>query len=156
MPKKPTPGEQLEFAQLRAFVATSFEDCAGMSLPAETAPAAVADRMWARSPGLALRGLRAAAADAVEMLKDLEGPGLAAFEARLAQAGAPSFSAMRDRSRNDIFRILHRGRIQNDEECRRIIGVLSDVDDSVLDRPMRELANRLLYEYEQRSPSQRS
>lgn len=37
MPKKPTASEQLEFAQLRAFVATSFEDCASMSLSAESA-----------------------------------------------------------------------------------------------------------------------
>jgi hypothetical protein len=155
MRRNPTPSQQLEFARLRAFVATGFEDVAStLSLPPEHHPAVVADKFWAESPGAALRGLRAAAADVVEMLQDLNGPALAAVELRLAQAGAPSLSAMRDQYVNGIFRILNRGQIRSDEESRLINAVLSDVDDRILDDSTRELANNLLGDYEKRARSQ--
>lgn len=102
MGKSPTVEQQQEFARLRAFVAAVFDDVlASQPHQPEHHPGAVADRMWARSPALAVRGIRAAASDCVEMLQDLDGPELAAFEARLSAAGAPALSEMRNRTRKD-------------------------------------------------------
>jgi len=96
MRKPPTADQQLEFTQLKAFVTVGFEDAvATLPLSPEDYPAAVADRMWVESPTLALRGLREAASDVIEMLRDLQGPRLAAFDARLAKAGATTLSDMR-------------------------------------------------------------
>jgi hypothetical protein len=88
------------------------------------------------------------------MLQDLDGPSLAALEARLAQAGAPSLSAMRGQRVNSIFRILNRGQIRSADEFRLINAVLSNVDDRILDDSTRELANNLLGDYEKRARSQ--
>jgi hypothetical protein len=100
MRKPPTAAQQLEFARLRAFVRVGFEDAvSSLPISPEDHPAAVADRIWAESPALALRGLREAASDVVEMLQDLRGPQEAAFEARLAAAGAPALSEMRGGTR---------------------------------------------------------
>lgn len=97
--RKPTADQLAEFAQLKAFVIVGFEDAVTtLRLPPDDRPAAVADRMWGESPAVALRGLRIAAADVVEMLQDLHGSELAAFDARLAKAGAPAFTEMRRRT----------------------------------------------------------
>jgi hypothetical protein len=100
MRKPPTADQALEFAQLRAFVRVGFEDAiASLPLSPEDHPVAVADRMWAESSALALRGLREAASDVIEMLQDLRGTQLAAFDARLAKAGGPTLSEMRKGAR---------------------------------------------------------
>src|SRR5688572_7436395 len=95
--KGPTPAQQLEFEKLRAFVAVGFDDVWRSSAMApEQHPAVVVDRMWrAESPATALKGLRQAAGDVVEMLQDLDGAELIAFEKRLAEVGAPSLADMR-------------------------------------------------------------
>jgi hypothetical protein len=74
MSKTPSSAQQLEFVRLRAFITVGFEHVfATRSLSPDHYPAAVADRIWAQSPALALRGLREAASDVVEMLQDLDG-----------------------------------------------------------------------------------
>ena len=97
MKKPPTLSQQLEFARLRAFVVAGYEHVLS-DLPAmpETHPGAVADKMWEEGHRRALRGLREAAADVVELMQDLDDAQLAAFELRLKQAGAPSLAAMRE------------------------------------------------------------
>ena len=114
----------------------------------EHVPAAVADRMWSTSPSTALKGLRQAAADVVEMYQDIKGDELAALERRFAAAGAPSLAAMRSRRVVDIFRILERAEIRSDDEWRLLNAVVSDVADRILDEPGRAVASRLLGEYE--------
>ena len=73
---------------------------------------------------------------------------MAAFDARLAKAGAPTLSDMRSRRAESVFRILIRGQVGNDDEWRLLKGVLSNVNDRLLDEPTRELANRILASYE--------
>jgi hypothetical protein len=143
--------QRLEFARLRAFVVAGYEHVLS-DLPAmpETHPGAVADRMWEEGPGPALRGLREAAADVVELMQDLDDAQLAAFELRLKQAGAPSLSAMREGRVGNLFGILHRGTIRDDDEWRLTNAALSDVTDSLLDAPARELAGHLVNDYEAR------
>ena len=149
MKKSPTAGQRLEFETLRAFVTVGFEDTLGASgLPPEHHPSAVADRMWSESPTIALKGLRQAAADVVEMFQDIKGDDLAALEQRFAVAGAPSLAAMRSRRVVDIFRILNRAEIRSDDEWRLLNAVVSDVEDRILDNTSRALAGRLLREYE--------
>ena len=136
---------------MRAFITVGFEHViATLPLSPDQHPAAAADRIWAQSPALALRGLREAASDVVEMLQDLHGPQLAAFDARLAKAGAPTLSDMRSRTAENVFKILIRSQIRNDDEWRLLNGVLSNVNDRLLDEPTRELANRILSAYEHR------
>ena len=102
MKKNPTNAQRLEFEKLRAFVVVGFENVLrSFSLPPERHPAAVADQMWASSPVTALKGLRQAASDVVEMLQDLAGDDLAVMETRLAQANAPSLAGMRRRRVGD-------------------------------------------------------
>ena len=134
---------------MRAFITVGLEHViATLPLSPDHHPAAVADGIWAQSPALALRGLREAASDVVEMLQDLQGPQLAAFDARLAKAGAPTLSDMRSRMAENVFQILVRGQIRNDDEWRLLNGVLSNVNDRLLDEPTRDLANRILGSYE--------
>ena len=153
--KGPTPAQQLEFERLRAFVIAGFEDmCRSSEMPPEQHPAAAVDRMWSEvSPSTALKGLRAAADDVVEMLQDLKGGDLAAFEKRLEDAGAPSLAAMRARRVRDIFRILNRATIRDDEEWRLVNAAVSDMDDRILDETNRADAQRLLGEYELSKPT---
>jgi hypothetical protein len=147
--KTPSSAQQLEFVRLRAFVTVGFERViATLPLSPDHHPAAVADGIWAQSPALALRGLREAASDVVEMLQDLQGPQLAAFDARLAKAGAPTLSDMRSRMAENVFQILIRGQIRSDDEWCLLNGVLSNVNDRLLDEPTRELANRIRGSYE--------
>ena len=149
MPKDPTTAQRLEFEKLRAFAVVGFEHLYSFSATApEDHPAAVVDRMWSESPSAALKGLRQAAADVVEMSRDVEGDDLVALEGRLAAAGAPSLAAMRERRVGDIFRILNRAAIRDDDEWRLINAVASDLDDRILGEANRALAQRLLYEYE--------
>ena len=141
--------QQLEFDKLRAFVAVGFDYVYDSTpIAPEHHPAAVADGMWAASPGTALRGLRAAAADVVEMLQDLKGDDLIAFEKRLAENDAPSLAAMRAQRVGDVFRILSRAAIRDDDEWRIVNAVVNDMSDHSLDEASRALAQRLLGEYE--------
>jgi hypothetical protein len=82
------------------------------------------------------------------MLQDLQGPQVAAFDARLAKAGAPTLSDMRSRMAENVFQILIRGQIRSDDEWCLLNGVLSNVNDRLLNEPTRELANRILGSYE--------
>ena len=149
MKKAPTTAERLEFERLRAFVAVGFEDmCYASGLAPEHHPVAVVDRMWSTSPSTALKGLRQAAADVVEMFQDIQGDDLVALEERFAAAGAPSLAAMRSRRIVEIFRILNRAEIRSDDEWRLLNTVVSDVADRILDEPGRAVASRLLGEYE--------
>lgn len=86
-------------------MSVGFEDViAAVPQPGDDHPAAVADRMWAESPARALRGLREAALDVVELLRDVHGSQLSAFDARFANAGAPTLSDMRSRSWRNLRR----------------------------------------------------
>ena len=154
MKKQPTSSQQLEFARLRAFVVAGYEHAlSDLPAMAETHPGAVADKMWEEDHRRALRGLREAAAEVVELMQDLDDAQLATFEQRLKQAGAPSLSAMREGQVADVFGILHRGTIRNDDEWRLTNAAVTDVADSLLDAPARELASRLLKDYEARDRS---
>ena len=73
---------------------------------------------------------------------------LAALEQRLAAAGAPSLGAMRARRVGDVFRILNRQAIRDDDEWRLLNAIVSDLADRTLDDRSRTLAHRLLEEYE--------
>jgi hypothetical protein len=154
MKKDPTTAQRLEFEKLRAFVSVGFEDvCRSSAIAPEHLPAAVADRMWSTSPATALKGLRQAAADVVEMFQDFEGADLLTLEGRLAAAGAPSLAAMRSRRVAEIFRILNEAQIRGDEEWRLLNAVVSDTDDRILDDLHRAVAQRLLQEYEASKPA---
>jgi hypothetical protein len=154
MKKQPTLTQQLEFARLRAFVVAGYEHVlSDLPAMAEAHPGAVADKMWEEGHRRALRGLREAAADVVELMQDLDDAQLAAFEQRLKQAGAPSLSAMREGRVGGLFGILHRGTIRNDDEWRLMNAAVLDVTDSLLDAPARELASRVLKDYEARDRS---
>jgi hypothetical protein len=151
MKKPPTLSQQLEFARLRAFVVAGYEHVlSDLPAMAETHPGAVADKMWEEGHPRALRGLREAAADVVELMQDLDDAQLAAFELRLKEAGAPSLSAMREGRVGDLFGILHRGTIRNEVEWRLTNAAVSDPTDQILDAPARELAESLLKDYEVR------
>ena len=104
--------------------------------------------MWSESPSSALKGLRQAAADVVEMYRDLQGDDLAALEQRFEAAGAPSLAAMRSGQAADTFRILARAEIRDDDEWRLLNAVVSDVADRILDESSRAVAHRLLGDYE--------
>ncbi len=158
MGKQPTQAQRAEYARLRVFIQTAFES--GVfgdvtDLPADAHPAAVLDRLWARSPAKALKGLRAAASDVVDATQDWDDVLLGVLEARLAAAGAPSLAAMRDRRVRQIFEVLRRGGIKTEEEARLLLAVVGDTADRVLDAPATELANALLGQYEgRRRPSE--
>ena len=144
MKKPPTTTQRLEFEKLRAFVSVGFQD--GL---------AVADRMWSESPSAALKGIRQAAADVVEMFQDVQGDDLVALEQRFAAAGAPSLAAMRSRRVADIFRVLNRAEIRTDDEWRLVNAVVSDTADRILDEPSRAIAHRLLADYEAKTTGER-
>jgi len=55
---------------------------------------------------------------------------------------------MRSRTAENVFQILTRGQVRNDDEWRILNGVLSNVNDRLLDEPTRELANNILSAYE--------
>ena len=149
MKNRPTTTQRLEFEKLRAFVAVGFADmCDASGIAPEHRPVAVVDRMWSSSPSTALKGLRQAAADVVEMYQDIKDDDLAALEQRFAAAGAPSLAAMRARRVVDIFRILNRAAIRSDDEWRLLNAVVSDTADRILDESNRAVAQRLLREYE--------
>jgi hypothetical protein len=95
-----------------------------------------------------LRGLREAARDMVEMCVDLEGEQLAALDARLARAGLPTLSLMRDRRYRSLLTVLSRGRIESDDEFRVVSGFASDVEPGHLSPDARAKANALLGAYE--------
>jgi hypothetical protein len=116
-------------------------------LSAEHHPGAAADQLWQRAPATALRGLRAGAADMVEATQDLDAASLAELEGRLERAGAPSLASMTDRRTHEMFAIMHRGRIRNDDEARLVNGVVSNLDHTVSS----QLARELLAEYELRA-----
>ena len=147
--KPPTATQRLEFDKLRAFMAVGFEEmCSASGMAPEQHPVAIADRIWSESPSAALKGLRQAAADVVEMYQDMQGDDLAALERRFAAAGAPSLAAMRSRRVADIFRLLDRAEIRSDHEWRLLSAVVSDTADRILDESSRAAAERLLGEYE--------
>ena len=149
MKKHPTTAQRLEFEKLRAFVAVGFEDIVRSSaVPATHHPAAIADRLWAAAPSTALTGLRQAAYDVVEMFQDLAGDDLDAMEERFAKAGAPSLCELRRHRIGDIFRVLSRAKIRDDDEWRLINAVVSDLATGILDEAHRALAQRLVHEYE--------
>ena len=134
---RPTPDQELEFTRLRAFVVVGFES---LSFPVESQVGRTADAFWAKSPSMALRGLRQAVSDVVEMTQDLEGLALDDLEARLREAGAPSLRSMRDRRLRQVFQILNRGQVRNQDEWYVLTAVLSNTDDLLLDAPGRERA----------------
>ena len=70
------------------------------------------------------------------------------LELRLADADAPSLASMRNQRVCDIFQVLRRGEIQSDSEWQLLNGVVTNVDERVLDPASAELARTLLAEYE--------
>jgi hypothetical protein len=95
-----------------------------------------------------LCGLREAARDLVEMREDLAGEQLAGLDARLARAGVPTLSLMRDRRYRSLLAALSRGRIESDDEFRLVNGFVSDVEPDHLSPEARAKANALLGVYE--------
>ena len=85
--------------------------CRSSETAREQHPAAVVDRLWREvSPATALKGLRQAATDLVEMLQDREGDAVVAFKKRLVAAGAPSLAEMRAGRVRNVFHALNRRR----------------------------------------------
>jgi hypothetical protein len=150
----PTSAERLEFTRLRAFVVAAYEHVlTGLPALPETHPGEAADKMWAEGPGPALSSLREAAADVVEMMQELDEPQVEAFEQQLARAGAPSLAGMRQGRVRELFAILHRGTIRDDDEWRIVTAAVADATNRVVDAPTRELADTLLHAYEVRARS---
>ena len=111
----------------------------------------VAPSDWALEPlrtTTSVRGLREAARDMVEMCEDLSTEQVAALDARLARAGLPTLSLMRDARYRDFLRVLSRGRIASEDECRLVSSYVSDVESAALSPDARSVAHALLDEFE--------
>ena len=152
MPKRARQAQEAEYSRLRTFVQVVLEESlSGVEgLPKDAYPSVVADRLWASSPALALKGLRMAASDMVEATQDLNGASLEALEARLLAAGAPSLASFRSQRVGQIFEILGRGKLETDDEARLLQAVLSDTAERILDAGSQQLASELLDGYERR------
>jgi hypothetical protein len=128
-----------ELEQLRGFSLAVLEEL-GVSLSAEALEPIRASR--------SLRGLREAARDMVEMCQDINGDQLVALDARLARAGLPTLSLMRDHRYRAFSAVLVRGRIDSDDEFRLVNSFVSDVEVGQLSEEARATATVLLGRYE--------
>ena len=78
----------------------------------------------------ALRGIRMALNDSLEMTRDLPTEGIKQADEFLTRHGCPSLTAMRELVWQRVPKILKRGRIRNDEEYYLIIERLNDISES--------------------------
>jgi hypothetical protein len=145
--------EQAEFDALRAFIKTVWDFAALGAVASEGQQiGGTIDAMKETlAPSAALKGIREAANDMVEMTKDLAGADLKRLEVLLREAGAPSLESMLFRRYRQVMVLLARKEIRTEEECRLLQGELGDVEDtSLLRGELRDLAERLVDGYEPR------
>ena len=98
----------------------------------ETDPRRIIDRFAAVSRVRALKGLRDAANDLVEMTKDLQGSELKALNDVLTEAGTGTITHFRKRRMRRLFEILRRRRVDTAEEYRMLSAELSDTESPLL------------------------
>ena len=141
-------GQTDEYLRLRAFVEVVCQRVLSASFPRDIHPIVVLDRLHAGCPSEALRGAREAAYDLVEATMHMPPAELATLEASLAEAGAPSLQAMRDKTMAEIHAILSRGEILCDDEWRLLATATADMTDRDLPNELRQRADDLLARYE--------
>jgi len=152
MSKSPSPERLAEYDQLYKFF------CAMWSHLIERYPSlAESTRLddpravkWAGEPRFDefFSGLRQGISDLLEMTKDLKKDEIFALDSRLNEAGLISLTEMRIKIWKTIPRILKRGHIRNDDEYYLLKEKVIDLADTTLDGEACKLADRLLWEYE--------
>lgn len=156
MPTQMSAEQRAEYDELRRHLEafTEFLVASG-AVPGDTVPLLREGLDVGRQlpPAGALRGVRMAVADMLEMSRHVPAEWVEAADAFLAGRGAVSLSMMRRRIWRLVPRILARGRIRSEEEYCILIERLNDVDDPALTAADRSLGERLLAEDEERSKS---
>jgi hypothetical protein len=117
------------------------------SLQDEIDPRRQLDRFAQQSPKMALKGLRQAINDLLEMTRDFHGAQLEELDRLLGDAGAPTISELRLAYARKVFQILRAGVVTSDEDYRLLAAVLSDVDNPLLSTENRDYAERILASY---------
>lgn len=113
----------------------------------EVDPRRQLDRFAQQSPKMALKGLRQAVNDLLEMTQDFHSAQLEELERLLRDAGAPTISELRQAHARKVFQILRAGVVTSDEDYRLLAAVLSDVDSPLLSTENRDHAERILASY---------
>jgi hypothetical protein len=150
----------LDYGQMRAFLLAlaSFLD-ANFRMPTPMS-AGIEDgikRMEARSgPQKQLKGIRMAVGDFLEMTRDFTPQQVADADTAFAAAGAPLLSTMRAKIWRKVPKILARGKIRSEVEYYLVIERLNDMGPDGLEGPDRELADRLVAEFEERAAKRRT
>lgn len=108
------------------------------------------DKEETRAPSMLLRGLREGMVDALEMTRDFSNQQIRATDERLASAGSATLSELRVRFWGQLPRLLSRKRLRNEFEYRVLMERLNDVSPESLTDEERQIADRLVAEYETR------
>jgi hypothetical protein len=151
MARSPTPEQQAEYEALNRYVTGIFDFLVSRGrLSPDTRAlfsegrAAIEARGWSA----ALRGMRMAAADTLEMTRDLPRDVVAEADEFLKSRSAATVSLMRVRIWRQIPKILTRGRIRNEEEYYLLVEQLNDVSTTSLSEADRARAERMIAAYE--------
>ena len=166
MPKRATPERIEEFKTLLSFVRAlrRFLETLHPGMWKDTLPdgtsyfdrmTAIAERGLAEGvvPSNVMTGWRQAAADMLEMTRDLEPHAVKAADAFLVKADALSLTEMRVRIWNIVPKVLARGRIRNIDEFYVVKNVLDDGDPSEDERAR---LDKLRFEFEKRGTRRRT
>ena len=147
---KPLSGiEAEEFRTLKRF----FDLLSPRMLPLElvtrdTDPVLILERMAAAAPARALKGLREAVRDLLEMTQDLRGPELAELDQFLSSNGAPTITQLRAVRVRALFKIQDTGIVRTEEDYRLLQTALSDMSSELLTPETRALGESLLAAYQ--------
>ncbi len=145
------PDKDSEYSELISFVSV-FASYAWKIDPVDPAhPANVASHIASTmGKSKALSGARQAANDVIESLQDSTQQELAAFDAKLLEAGAVALGEMRRRYSRQYKRILKRGVIRSETEFYLVKGVLDSCTES-LDQNDQVVLSSLVLAFEQSS-----
>src|SRR5262245_40206246 len=148
MGKPLTNAQQAEYERLKAFLAVALERFVSPSESPEEHPLAALGRLEMRSPAGALRGLREAVRDMIDMYELAPEVERERLDVRLTARGAPSLRSVQQGRSRAILAIVERGEIRSDDEWRLISGALSDMTDRLLSGVSRDAANAMVARYE--------
>jgi len=84
------------------------------------------------------------------MSRDLSGQQVRTVDDRMAAAGLPTLTAMRERVWQTVSKVLKRGKCRTDAEYYLVIERINDVGDLTLSTEERERLEQILRQYETR------
>ena len=146
---RPTPPErEREYAELHAYIDVYSTHVIGIDPSNPIHPTNVGKQILAKyGKSKALDGLRQAANDTVEQLKDRDLEYLKRMDRLLAKHGAPPFSEICRRYGSSYRKMLKRGKIKTETEYYLVAGILADAA-SPSNAADRQKLQRLVDDYE--------